>query len=218
MLQNRVDPFGNIIRTKARGFWMGNRGVLHDDHQALLRPFKLTAWITCKLEFKGRKRKVMTPGRWTELFFLDEAVSFAAGHRPCFECRREDAVRFKSFWLRGNPEYGFDEKTSIREIDNILHKERIDRDKSKITFDEKAAHIPDGTFVLIDNNAFLVLGHLFFLWTPFDYEKGIALPVANKLAILTPRSVVNAFRAGYLPQMATPAGHSTAFHFPDEKR
>ncbi len=205
MLQNRVDPFGNIIRTKARGHWMGNRGVLHNDRQNLLRPFKLHAWITCKLEFKGRSRKVMTPNRWTELFFLDEATSFAAGHRPCFECRREDALRFKSFWLMGNPEYGFDKKTPIREIDTILHKERIDRDKSKITFQEKAAHIPNGAFVSLDGNPFLVLGGMLFLWTPFGYEKGTALAGAGKLAILTPRSVVNAFRAGYLPQMAAPA-------------
>jgi hypothetical protein len=223
MLQNRVDPFGNIIKTKARGHWMGNRGVLHDDRQNLIRPFKLNAWITCKLEFKGRNRTVMSPGRWTELFFLDEATSFAAGHRPCFECRREDAVRFKSSWLMGNPEYGFDKKTSIREIDNILHKERIDRggskidrddakitrdgsksDTYKITFEERAANIPDGAFVSLDGHAFLVFDHLFFLWTPFGYEKGIVLPGNDKLAVLTPRSAVNAFRAGYLPELAVP--------------
>ncbi|MEO8821838.1 MAG: hypothetical protein ABI267_08810 [Ginsengibacter sp.] len=96
MLQNRVDPFGNIIKTTARGSWMGNRGILHNDQQQVLRPFKLKAWITCKLEFNGRKRPVMAPHRYTGLFFLDEATSFAAGHRPCFECRRQDYHKFKT--------------------------------------------------------------------------------------------------------------------------
>jgi hypothetical protein len=114
MLQNRVDPFGNLIKTRARGTWMGNRGVLHDDKQQLLRPFKLKAWLTCRLEFKGRKRQIMAPHRWTELFFLDEATAFAAGHRPCFECRRSDFNKFKSLWIKGNPEYNFDEKTPIQ--------------------------------------------------------------------------------------------------------
>jgi len=103
MLQNRVDPFGNILKTSARGLWMGNRGILHNDRKELLRPFKLKAWITCKLQFNGRKREVMTPNRYTELFFMDEATSFAAGHRPCFECRREDYKKFKTLWLKGNP-------------------------------------------------------------------------------------------------------------------
>jgi hypothetical protein len=84
MLQNRVDPFGNIIRTPARGAWMGNRGVIHDEHKTIRKAFKIKAWITCALQFKGRHREVMTPNRWTELFFLDEATAFAAGHRPCF--------------------------------------------------------------------------------------------------------------------------------------
>jgi len=99
MLQNRVDPLGNIIKTPARGQWMGNRGVIHNDKKEILRPFKLKAWITCKLEFKNWKRQVMTPNRYTELFFLDEATAFGAGHRPCFECRRDDYNLFKSYWL-----------------------------------------------------------------------------------------------------------------------
>lgn len=202
MLQNRVDPFGNIIKTPARGHWLGNRGVLHDGHQTLLRPFKLKAWITCVLEFKGRKRQVMAPNRYTELFFLDEATSFAAGHRPCFECRREDANKFKSSWLKGNPAYNFNEKTYIREIDEILHKERIDRKRSKITFEERIDNIPDGTFVLLNNKAFLFVHPSIFLWSPSGYEEGIAVPDVNKLIILTPRSIVNTFRAGYTPQMA----------------
>src|ERR1700729_1628773 len=111
MLQNRVDPFGNIIKTAARGQWMGNRGVIHDHHQTLVRPFRLLAWITCVLEFKDRKRELMAPDRYTELFFLDEATSFAAGHRPCAECRTKAFNRFKTAWVGANPEYGFDLRT-----------------------------------------------------------------------------------------------------------
>ena len=201
MLQNRVDPTGSIIKTKARGAWMGNRGVLHSHAQEILRSFKLQAWITCRLEFKDRKRPIMAPDRWTELFFLDEATAFAAGHRPCCECRRTDFNRFKSFWLKGNPGYNFNDKTSIREIDKILQQERINRDGLKITFDEKLADLPDGSFVLFNDTPFLVLEHKLFQWSAFGYEKGIVVPGIERLPVLTPKSLVNAFRAGYLPQM-----------------
>lgn len=201
MLQNRVDPSGSIIKTPARGTWMGNRGVLHNDKQEIICPFKLKAWITCRLEFKGRKRLVMVPNRYTELFFLDEATSFAAGHRPCFECRRDDSDKFKALWLKGNPEYHFDEKTSIKKIDDILHKERMKRDRSKVTYEEKINSIPDGTFILIEGNAYLFFKNKIYLWSPFGYDKGIDFPKTNKLTVLTPKSVVNIFRAGYLPQI-----------------
>ena len=202
MLQNRVDPFGNLIKTQARGSWMGNRGILHNDEQEVLRPYKLNAWITCKLEFKGRRREVMAPKRYTELFFLDEATSFAAGHRPCFECRRNDYNRFKTLWIKGNPEYNFDEETPIKEIDDILHKERIDENNMKLTYEEDINAIPNGTFVLIDNKPYLVFGKNIYLWTPFGYEKGMALPASDTLTVLTPKSVVNTFRVGYLPQIS----------------
>jgi hypothetical protein len=202
MLQNRVDPFGNLIKTRARGSWMGNRGILHNDQQQVLCPFKLKAWITCRLEFNGRKRQVMSPNRYTELFFLDEATSFAAGHRPCFECRRSDYHQFKSLWLKGNPEYRFNEKTPIKKIDDILHKERIDRHQSKVTYEEKIERIPNGSIVSIDDNPYLLFEKKMYLWTPFGYDKGIALPNTNKLTVLTPKSLVNTFRVGYLPQIA----------------
>jgi hypothetical protein len=205
MLQNRVDPLGNIIRTSARGTWMGNRGVLHNHHQEIVRPFKLKAWITCKLEFKGKKRKVMAPDRWTELFFLDEATAFSAGHRPCFECRREDAVAFKKYWIIGNPEYGFDLRTSINEIDKILHDERLKGDKTKNTYEERPDKTPDGTFILLNDHPFLVRGKYIFRWTPFGYEKPVDFPRADKVEVLTPRSVVHAFQAGYMPGMAANA-------------
>lgn len=140
----------------------------------------------------------MTPDRWTELFFLDEATSFAAGHRPCFECRREDALRFKFFWLAGNPEYGFDQRTPIREIDEILQKERVDREGAKVVFEQDACGLPNGVFVLLRNDPWLVLDGSMWLWSPFGYKQQIPLPGAReKLSVLTPRSVMNALRAGY---------------------
>src|SRR5690349_3702389 len=101
-LQNRVDPFGYIFRSPARGTFMGNRGgALHNDQREIVRPFKSRQWITCLLEFKGRRRSVMSPRRYTELFFLDEAVAFAAGHRPCAECRRGRFNEFRRVWMHG---------------------------------------------------------------------------------------------------------------------
>jgi len=144
----------------------------------------------------------MSPNRWTELFFLDEATAFAAGHRPCFECRREDAGKFKTLWLKGNPEYGFDKKTSIQKIDEILHRERIDRKGSKVVFEEEIHNVPDGCFILYNDDAYLVFNGRLFPWSPSGYLQSIALPAVNKVPVLTPKSVVNTFRAGYLPGMA----------------
>ena len=204
MLQNRVDPYGNIIKTPARGALMGNRGVIHNERQEILRPFRLKAWITCVLEFKGRRRPIMAPNRWTELFFLDEATAFSAGHRPCFECRREDAVRFKSHWIGGNPEYGFDRGTSIIEIDKIIHAERISRRGEKVTYKAFLADLPTGTFVCRAGQPYLLRDGLLFPWSPFGYGAGIALPDDGRVVVLTPKSVVNAFKSGYLPDMSEP--------------
>lgn len=202
MLQNRVDPWGNIISTSARGAWMGNRGLLHDEHQTIRRVFRLKAWITCVLRFKGRQRKVMSPDRYTELFFLDEATSFAAGHRPCFECRREDAKRFKSCWLKGNPEYGFNENTPIGEIDEILHRERITRSGEKVSYEVSLKDLPDGTFIEWEGRACLVADNKIFPWSPFGYEKEETLPGGLRVKVLTPRSTVNAIQAGYTLQLS----------------
>ena len=201
MLQNRVDPQGNIIKTSARGAWLGNRGQLHGDTQTILRPFKLKAWLICVLEFKGRHRQVMAPNLYTELFFLDEATAFAAGHRPCFECRRDDANRFKIAWLKGNPEYRFDHKVLIGKIDEIIHQERIDKNGRKVTFEAIVNDLPDGVFVQIDGEPYLLVRPVAWHWTPFGYEQGALIPASAKVTVLTPRSVFNAFCSGYRPQM-----------------
>lgn len=202
MLQNRVDPKGDLIKTTARGSWMGNRGVIHNEYQQIVRPFKLRAWLICVLDFKGRRRQVMTPDRYTELFFFDEATAFSAGHRPCAECRRAAFNRFKHFWLEANPEFDYNERTPIWKIDEVLHKERINRSGVKVTFTESLSRLPAGTFILHKNEPHLFADGLLFRWTPEGYDAGIGLAGVDRVEVLTPRSVVNTFRAGYKPQMA----------------
>jgi len=200
MLQNRVDPRGEIINTKARGTTLGNRGVIHAINQNIVRAFRHKAWITCSLQFKERHRIVMSPNCWTELFFLDEATAFAAGHRPCCECRRDNFKQFKRCWLQGNPQRGFDPKVSIREIDNIIHEERIGKDREKITYEENVHDLPDGTFIIWEDDSFLLVGGFLYRWSPFGYSPGIAVPQKTRsVKVLTPRSIVNAFKAGYHP-------------------
>lgn len=201
MLQNRVDPFGNIIQIPERGAWMGNRGVIHNPHKEIVRPYKLKAWITCLLQFKGRHREVMSPGRWTELFFMDEATAYSAGHRPCAECRREDFNRFKKYWVVGNKEAGFNEKTPIRLIDHFIHHERIDKKNCKTMHQEKVSGLPDGSMVTISDLAYVKKGNLLYQWSPGGYGNPIAIPDAE-IDVLTPSSFVKTFRAGYLPQIA----------------
>ena len=179
---------------------MGNRGLLHSAGQHIIRPYKLKAWITCLLQFKGRRREIMTPNLYTELFFLDEATAFAAGHRPCFECRREDANRFKAFWIKGNPGYNFSAKTSIGAIDKILHHERMNSDGSKKMYKANATLLPHGTFISIDKSPYLVVDRHMYLWTPAGYTNKQTLP-GPEVDVLTPKSIVNAFHAGYVPQM-----------------
>ncbi|MBE7170374.1 MAG: hypothetical protein INR73_07275 [Williamsia sp.] len=201
MLQNRVSPYGELIRTKARGAWLGNRGVIHDELKEIVRPYKIKAWITCMIKFRGRQREIMQPDRWTELFFLDEATAFSAGHRPCFQCRYRDHRRFKRSWLKGNAEWGFDLNTPVSAIDDIIHAERIAPDRSKVTYSANINHLPDGTFISYDKKPYLINGKQMYLWCPEGYSGGVPFPTEEEITVLTPRSIVKMFGAGYIPQM-----------------
>jgi hypothetical protein len=181
---------------------MGNRGVIHNTEQQVTKLFANKAWIICKLEFKGRKRTVMTPNRWTELFFLDEATALSAGHRPCFECRRQDALHFKQCWIKGNPSYEFTAATSINRIDGIIHNERINGERKKVLHQRRLSDIPEGTFILINTEPWLYLNGKLHHWTPFGYEDCLDASQTSLLDVLTPGSIVNAFRAGYVPQIS----------------
>jgi hypothetical protein len=201
MHQNRVNPQGQIISTPARGNWMGNRGLLHDEQKKIVRPFKLKAWLICVLEFKDRKRQIMKPGRYTELFFFDEATAFVAGHRPCFECRRKDYEKFKSLWLKGNSGHCFTHRTTIQEIDRVLHRERINDDGSKVVFKANIGELHYGTFIEFEGEPYVLADKLIYHWTPFGYDRKIQLRSLTEVQVLTPASTVQAFRAGYIPQI-----------------
>lgn len=205
--QNRVTPFGEIVAVSERGTMMGNRGVLHDERQRTVRPWQVKRWLLCRLEFRRRHRTVMTPGRYTELFFLDEATGLAAGHRPCFECRREAFYAFAEAWEAGNS----DRKRlpTAGTIDERLHSERIGPGRSKRTFRARAAELPDGTFIALDDNLpRLIWRHRLLSWTPGGYTASEALPRRREVTVLTPRSTVSAIRAAYMLMI-----HPTADHY-----
>lgn len=209
-LQNRVTPFGEIIATPARGTLMGNRGNLHNAERTLGRArWRLRAWITCVLEFKGRQRTVMTPGLYTELFFLDEATALAAGHRPCFECRRADALHFRDCWLRANPAAGVGPDTRIGVLDTRLHAERVGLEGAKITFPADLGTLPDGVLIALSsraNEAHLLRRGLLWRWSPAGYTESRPAAAGDTVRVLTPRSIVRAIAAGYEPALHPSAG------------
>ena len=197
--QNRVTPAGDIIATSARGSLMGNRGILHNEQQEIKRPFSHKAWIICVLNFKGRKRTIMSPHQYTELFFLDEPTALAAGHRPCFECQRERAIAFRDAWIAANPNLIRGEKIKISEIDAILHTERLTqeqliKDRRKKTFDAKLADLPNGVFVMWEKQPFLIWHDALYPWTPSGYENPIPKTINQTVKVLTPPSTTNALK------------------------
>jgi hypothetical protein len=195
-LQNRVTPFGELIATEARGTLMGNRGCLHDDRRRIRRKFVGRRWIHCVLEFKGRHRTVMTPHRYTELFFLDEATALAAGHRPCAECQRPRYLDFRAHWAAANPDRARATPPSVDAIDCVLHAERLETG-AKHTYRERPARLPPGAMVADDEaRAYLVLKGALLPWTPAAYARPIPMP-GQPLRVLTPRSIVRAIAHGF---------------------
>ncbi len=195
-LQNRVNPFGQLVATAARGGWMGNRGLLHDGQQRILRPFRLKAWLICVLHFKDRRRTVMSPGLYTELFFLDEATALAAGHRPCAECRRADYLHFKASAAAGRG-VAF---SKAAEMDLVLHEERLDAAGGKRTWRAPTKDLPDGAFISRDGEPWLKRNGRLNRWTASGYAESVAAGT-GEADVLTPRLTVDALRAGYAPQM-----------------
>ncbi len=204
--QNRIDPFGRLIETRARGLLMGNRGCLHDAEGRLTRRRWTTkAWIACRLDFKGRWRPIMPPGRYTTLFFLDEATALAAGHRPCGECRRADLTVFKLAWRRGNPARAEGDRILVEPIDAVIHRERIQRapwmDTPLPAVD--LADLPDGAMVtgLGDPAVQLIWGDRLWRWSLSGYTDPRSRPTAARVRLVTPPSVVRALAAGYRPSL-----------------
>ena len=175
--QNRVTPFGKIIATPERGTLMGNRGLLHDGDGQIRRDWRLKRWIHCVLEFKGRHRQVMTPGRYTELFFLDEATALAAGHRPCAECLCSRYNDFRAAWIAGNPRLIGSDRVSAELIDDVLHADRMEANGSKHLFAAELDRLPDGVFVSVEarpDQAFLIQGQSLLAWSPGGYVERLA--------------------------------------------
>jgi len=191
-LQNRVNPYGEVVAAPGRGLMMGNRGILHDDERRIVRPFQVKRWIACVLEFRGRYRKVMSPHRYTELFFLDEAASFSAGHRPCAECRRADYNRFLAVWERwsGTP-------AGADAMDARLHADRVER-KRKRTYRDELAELPDGAYVALDGKAWLVWDSNLFAWSDSGYARRRPRS-RGEIEVLTPRCAVAILASGYRP-------------------
>jgi hypothetical protein len=204
-LQNRVTPLGELIAHPGRGLVYGNRGCLHDESGRIRRRYAGKRWIACRLEFRGWKRKaLLQPGKFTELFFLDEATGFAAGHRPCALCRREDYNRFSAIWRELHPgEVGADA------IDARLHAERVDPVTRGHRLHEAAIDgLPDGAFVLDDGAPFLVLGNHLARWTPAGYTGHMARPRRGRARVITPPSLVAVLRRGW--ESVLPLAHPSA--------
>ena len=202
-LQNRVTPTGEIIATPHRGLFTGNRGIIHDPATKTLlkKRWSSPAWITCLCEFRGWRRPVMGRRSWTELFFLDEATAFAAGHRPCFFCRRDDASRFRVAWEKGNGVEG----VRAREMDAVLHRERLEHGKKRLhPLPMPVSELPDGAMVQRGDESFLVLRGRALPWSMAGYGR-----TGDKIGdamLLTPPSTLRALGAGYRPVLHPSAG------------
>jgi hypothetical protein len=203
--RNRVTPLGELIATPARGLVYGNRGCLHDDAGRIRRRYNGRRWISCQLRFKDWQRKaLLQPGKFTELFFLDEATAFAAGHRPCALCRRADYNRFVEIWQTLHPG-----QSSADVIDVQLHDERTDPGtRAQRHHDAPVDGLPDGAFVLHDDTPHLVLGDSFLAWSPGGYRERRPRPVHAQARVITPTSLVAVLRTDW--QSLVPIVHPTA--------
>lgn len=197
-LQNRVTPLGELIAAPARGLVYGNRGCLHDETGRIRRSFAVKRWIACRLEFKDwRRTPLLQPGRFTELFFLDEATAFAAGHRPCALCRRADYGRFVA--LVG---------ARADEIDERLHAERLDASsRERRLHRAQLRDLPDGAFVLEGDQPWLVLGGELARWTPSGYADRRPRS-GGDVALITPPILADVLRTGW--QGVVPFLHPSA--------
>ncbi|MBS1842877.1 MAG: hypothetical protein JST53_00535 [Actinobacteria bacterium] len=195
--RNRVTPTGEIVATALRGAWTGNRGIIHEGCE-IVRFHAGNLWITCALEFRDRHRELWIPNRWTPLFFHDEAVALAAGHRPCGECRHAEYQAYKAAWaagLGGAP-------PSAGEMNRRLHAERLVRGTHRRRFHQTGwPDLPDGAFVLLDDIPHLVHGTDLVAWSPIGYGARSRRPRRGTPTAITPPATLAALRAGYPVQI-----------------
>ena len=195
--QNRITPLSELVETPARGLVYGNRGCLHDETGRIRRCYSGKRWIACRLRFRDWHRTpLMQPGRFTELFFLDEATAFAAGHRPCALCRRADYDRFNELWTALYP----DGTAGADAIDAHLHGERLDpRTRTQRHHDASFDDLPDAAFVLQNGEPHPVRGEQLHRWTPAGYTDPITRPRNMQVRVITPPSIVAILAAGWAP-------------------
>lgn len=206
--QNRVDPWGRLNAVAAKGSWLGNRGILHNDRQEIVAPWRHKSWVTCRLDFRGVKREIFSPGSYSELFFLDEATALAAGHRPCAECRRQRYNEFKELWCTANLDGAQASKVPIAAIDERLHAERAASGGQKVTFQTELQAIPPGTMIELDGAAYLYWARRLHQWSPEGYSPSrIMTTPTMRVTVLTPASIVKVLRLGFVPQV-----HPSAFN------
>lgn len=198
--QNRVTPRSGIIAAPGRGLLMGNRGCLHDGAGQIVRNWRGLLWIACQTDFRGRRRALMQPGRYTELFFLDEAVAFAAGHRPCAECRRKDYEAFRAAWVRA----GLPAVAGAADLDRHLHMARLPFDRPLPLSD--LAALPDGAFVCVDGLDCLWSSGKLRPWRVDGYAPALPLPASTVVRVLTPEPFLRVLAAGYRPILHPTAG------------
>jgi hypothetical protein len=180
---------------------MGNRGIIHDDKQQVVRQWSRKPWVTCSLSFGDTKRVPFSPGNYSELFFLDEVTALAAGHRPCNTCQRERHIQFKEMWLKANMPKAGSEFVAISEVDRVMHSERVSRYGQKITFDAALEDLPDGTILEHQTDAYLVWKGRLLQWSYDGYQSSVTLATSTTVRVLTPRSIVRMLSLGYLPNV-----------------
>jgi hypothetical protein len=190
--RNRVTPFGEIVAIEQRGMFMGNRGSIHRG-RAIVRPWQVRRWITCVLEFKGWLAPKWEQGRWTPLFFWDEAVALAAGHRPCALCRRGDFNRWMDGW-----ESAFDQRPRVDPMDRRLHGERV-KGRRQRRHVMAWRDMPEGSFVVVREVPALVMGDRLVPWSPKGYGAPVNRPGGGDAVVLTPPSAVAVLGHGYRP-------------------
>ena len=197
-LQNRVTPLGELIATPERGLLYGNRGCLHNEQREIRRLYATERWIACRLSFRGRRRSpLMAPGRFTELFFLDEATALAAGHRPCAECRRDDYNRFSELWSALHPD-----QIGADAIDAQLHGERLAFGRrERLLHEARYSELPDGTFVLEAGRPHLVLASRLLTWSPGGYAAAYRRPRHGSATVITPPSFIAILRSAWSPSV-----------------
>jgi hypothetical protein len=182
---------------------MGNRGILHNEKQEIVRAWKSKAWVCCRMQLDGIQRSVFQVEpklSYSELFFLDEAVALAAGHRPCNDCQRDRLMTFRRAWCAANRPGTPTKEVLVSEIDDQLHDERATSDRRKITFDAPANSLPVGSMFDHCGSAFLVTSSGLYLWSFNGYSRATQL-ASETVKVLTPQSIVAALREGYVPAL-----------------